>query len=47
MLQDLLIKYQSFTTKQQVWLAVGVFILALVILPNVLYTVQPYLYRTD
>jgi len=33
---DLLTKYQSFTTKQQVWSAIGVFILALVILPNVL-----------
>jgi micrococcal nuclease len=36
MLNDLLSKYQSFTTKQQVLTAIGVFILALVILPNVL-----------
>jgi len=36
MLQDLLTKYQSLTTKQQVLTAIGVFIIALVILPNVL-----------
>ena len=34
--QDLLSKYQSFSTQQQVWTAIGVFILALVILPNLL-----------
>jgi len=36
MLNDLLSKYQSLTTKQQVWTAVGIFVLALLILPNVL-----------
>lgn len=36
MLQDLLTKYQSLTTKQQVWSAIAVFILALLILPNFL-----------